>query len=79
MLEKKSKGDGVRGTQGCCWQSGAHSGRRELSRKRCLLAQGFGAYLRPKQDGSFVRMLGMQDLHVSHNSSSDRRNLAGDA
>lgn len=74
MLE----GHGVRGTRGLLADR-AHAGCRDLFKKRCLLAQGFEAYLRPKQDGSFARMLGMQNLHVSHNSSSDRHNLAGDA
>lgn len=56
LLEKKSKGDSVRGKRGHCWQTGLILGCGELSRKH-LLAQEFGDYLRSKKDGFFMRTL----------------------
>ena len=51
----------------------------ELSRKRCLLAQEFCGYLRSKIDGSFMRMLEVWNLPVSHDTACDSHNLIGDA
>lgn len=74
LLERKSKGHGVRGKWNVAGGPRLVLGFRELSKKYCL-----GDYLRSKKDGSSMRTPEVWNLPVSHDAACGSCNLTGDA
>lgn len=63
----------LEGNGGVAGRSGLILGRGDLSRKTSC------GYLRSNKDGSFMKILEVQNLPVSHDTVSHSHNLIGDA